>query len=216
MKWLKSYRQYKESIVIDLQYQSIEDLMESLNIWHDVILNAINAEELDIFDTLELPEDIKGLDLNILSDNAEFINSLTKKALRKSQLEDTDTLATFVNKPCKFMFIYAPPNDDKENEGGENLIYLENPVYIIFQNKNDGAVRLYKVNSDVNNFYNKLSSKTIEVVDGAENYIYSTSNGGAEWDLQNIEKENDIYKKTFRKEELQKLLKDRNVKINII
>ena len=216
MKWLKSYRQYKESIVIDLQYQSIEDLMESLNIWHDVILNAINAEELDIFDTLELPEDIKGLDLNILSDNAEFINSLTKKALRKSQLEDTDTLATFVNKPCKFMFIYAQPNDDKEKEGGENLIYLENPVYIIFQNKNDGAVRLYKVNSDVNNFYNKLSSKTIEVVDGAENYIYSTSNGGAEWDLQNIEKENDIYKKTFRKEELQKLLKDRNVKINII
>ena len=153
MKWLKSFKKHKESLDIDLQIQSI-DLMESLNIWHDVLLNAINAEELDIFDTLELPEDIKGLDLNILSDNAEFINSLTKKALRKSQLEDTDTLATFV-KPCKFMFIYAQPNDDKEKEGGENLIYLENPVYIIFQNKNDGAVRLYKVNSDVNNFYNK-------------------------------------------------------------
>jgi hypothetical protein len=215
MKWLKSFKKHKESLVIDLQFQSI-DLMESLNIWHDVLLNAINAEELDIFDTLELPEDIKGLDLNILSDNAEFINSLTKKALRKSQLEDTDTLATFVNKPCKFMFIYAQPNDDKEKEGGENLIYLENPVYIIFQNKNDGAVRLYKVNSDVNNFYNKLSSKTIEVVDGAENYIYTTINGGAEWELQNSDKVNDTYKKVFRKEDLQKVLDDKDIKINFI
>jgi hypothetical protein len=34
--------------------------------------------------------------------------------------------------------------------------------------------------------------------------------------LQNSDKENDIYQKTFRKEELQDLLKERNVKINVI
>ena len=210
MKWLKSFTQHKESLVIDLKFRSI-DLMESLNIWHDVLLNAINAEELNIFDTLKLPKDFfsGSLDLDYLSDNVEFINSLSSLALKKSQLEDTETYQTFLNKPCKFMFIYG----QEQNE-------LENPIYIIFQTWNESLkrwedVKLYKVNSDVKNFYDKLSSKTIEIVDGDENYIYSTSNGG-EWELQNSDKENDIYKKVFRKEELQKLLDDRNIKINII
>lgn len=210
MKWLKSFKKHKESLVIDLQFQSI-DLMESLNIWHDVLLNAINAEELDIFDTLKLPEDFfKGsLDLDYLSDNVEFINSLSSLALKKSQLEDTETYQTFLNKPCKFMFIYG----QEQNE-------LENPLYIIFQTWNESLkrwedVKLYKVNSDVKKFYDKLSSKTIEVVDGDENYIYSTSNG-SDWELQNSDKENDTYKRVFRKEELQKLLDDKNIKINII
>jgi hypothetical protein len=208
MKWLKSFKKHKESLVIDLQFQSI-DLMESLNIWHDVLLNAINAEELDIFDTLELPEDIKGLDLNILSDNAEFINSLTKKALRKSQLEDTETYQTFLNKPCKFMFIYG----QEQNE-------LENPLYIIFQTWNETLkkwedVKLYLVRNNISKFYDKLSSKTIEIIDGDENYIYNTSNGN-EWILQNSNKENDTYKKVFRKEELQNILKNNKVKLTII
>ncbi len=211
MKWLKSYRQYKESIVIDLQYQSIEDLMESLNIWHDVILNAINAEEMNIFDIFSLPkEDYKDkMDIDYLEDNIEFINSLSSIALKKSAVQNTEDSQTFVNKPCKFMFIYKSESNE-----------LENPVYIIFQVWNDTLdkwddAKLYKINDDVKKFYDKLSSKIVEISDGDDNYIYQTSNG-SDWDLQNIEKENDIYKKTFRKEELQKLLKDRNVKINII
>jgi hypothetical protein len=211
MKWLKSYRQYKESIVIDLQYQSIEDLMESLNIWHDVILNAINAEEMNIFDIFSLPkEDYKDkMDIDYLEDNIEFINSLSSIALKKSAVQNTEDSQTFVNKPCKFMFIYKSESNE-----------LENPVYIIFQVWNDTLdkwddAKLYKINDDVKKFYDKLSSKIVEISDGDDNYIYQTSNG-SDWNLQNIEKENDIYKKTFRKEELQKLLKDRNVKINII
>lgn len=211
MKWLKSYRQYKESIVIDLQYQSIEDLMESLNIWHDVILNAISAEEMNIFDIFSLPkEDYKDkMDIDYLEDNIEFINSLSSIALKKSAVQNTEDSQTFVNKPCKFMFIYKSESNE-----------LENPVYIIFQVWNDTLdkwddAKLYKINDDVKKFYDKLSSKIVEISDGDDNYIYQTSNG-SDWDLQNIEKENDIYKKTFRKEELQKLLKDRNVKINII
>jgi hypothetical protein len=210
MKWLKSFTQHKESLVIDLQFQSI-DLMESLNIWYDVLLNAINAEELDIFDTLKLPEEFfKGsLDLDYLSDNVEFINSLSSLALKKSQLEDTETYQTFLNKPCKFMFIYNAESNE-----------LENPVYIIFQVWNETLkkwedAKLYLVRNNISKFYDKLSSKTIEIIDGDENYIYNTSNGN-EWILQNSDKENDNYKKVFRKEELQKLLDDKNIKINII
>lgn len=210
MKWLKSYRQYKESIVIDLQYQSI-DLMESLNIWHDVLLNSISAEEENIFDAFSLPkEDYKDkMDLDYLEDNIEFINSLSSIGLKKSAAQHTDDHQTFVNKPCKFMFVYKSESNE-----------LENPVYIIFQVWNDTLdkwddAKLYKINDDVKKFYDKLSSKTVEISDGDENYIYQTSNG-SDWVLQNTEKENDIYKRSFRKEDLQQLLSDRNVKLSII
>ena len=210
MKWLKSFKKHKESLVIDLQFQSI-DLMESLNIWHDVLLSSINAEETDMFDTLKLPKDFyQGrLSLDFLSDNVEFINSLSSIALKKSQVQSTDDFQTFVNKPCKFMFIYGIESNE-----------LENPIYIAFQTWNETIkewddVKLFKINDDIKKFYDKLASKTIEVMDGDENFIYVTSNGN-DWELQNLDKENDTYKRFFRKEELQSLLNNKNVKVSII
>ena len=107
------------------------------------------------------------------------------------------------------MFIY----DINSNE-------LENPVYLLMQIWNDTIdkwqdVKLYKVNDDVKKFYDKLTSRTIEIVDGDQTYIYTTSNGN-EWILQNSDKENDIYKKSFRKEELEDLVRDKKIKINVI
>lgn len=211
MKYLRNYKQYKESIVIDLQFQSVEELLESLNIWHDALLTSIDAEEVDIFDTLKLPKEefSTKLDLDFLHDNVEFVNSLSSIALKKSQVQNSDDFQTFLNKPCKFMFVF----DINSNE-------LENPVYLIFQTWNESLskwedVKLFKVKDNVKKFYDKLTSRTIEVVDGDRNYIYQTSNGN-EWVLQNLDKENDTFKRTFRKEELQDLLKERNVKINVI
>lgn len=211
MKYLKRYNQYKESIVIDLNFQNVKDLLESLNIWHDALLTSIDAEEVDIFDTFKLPTDQFNdkLDLDFLSDNIEFINSLSSIALKKSELKNSEDFQTFLNKPCKFMFIF----DINANE-------LENPAYLLFQTWNDNLkkwedVKLYRVKENVKKFYDKLTSRTIEIVEGDENYIYDTSNG-SEWVLQNSEKENDIYQRVFRKEELQDLLSNRNVKVNVI
>jgi hypothetical protein len=210
MRVIKSYNKFKESLVIDLVTMSV-DILESMNIWHDVLLSAISAEEKDIFDTLKLPKDFYNgrLTLDFLSSNIEFINSLSSLGLKKSPLQNTEDYQTFVNKPCKCMFIY----DINSNE-------LENPVYITFQvwnetNKNWEDVKLFKINGDVKKFYDKLSSKTIEVADGDENYIYTTSDGNT-WELQNLDKENDIYKRFFRKDELQSLLNERKVKLSII
>ena len=210
MRVIKSYNKFKESLVIDLVNASV-DILESMNIWHDVLLSAISAEEKDIFDTLKLPKDFYNgrLTLDFLSSNIEFINSLSSLGLKKSPLQNTEDYQTFVNKPCKWMFIY----DINSNE-------LENPVYITFQvwnetNKNWEDVKLFKINGDVKKFYDKLSSKTIEVADGDENYIYTTSDGNT-WELQNLDKENDIYKRFFRKDELQSLLNERKVKLSII
>ncbi len=211
MRKIKTYNQFKESLVIDLNFQGIEDLLESLTVWYDALLSAIGAEELNIFDTLKLPQDdfLNKLDLDILGDNVEFINSLSSISLKKSPLENSENYQTFLNKPCRFMFLY----DINSNE-------LENPIYIMMQVFNDTLnkwedLKLYKINDDVKKFYDKLTSKTIEIVDGDQNYIYSTSNGN-EWTLQNKDKLNDIYKEVFRKEELEDLIKDKKIKVSII
>ena len=210
MKHLKPYKKFKESLVIDLQFQDI-DLKESLNIWHDTLLSSIGAEEVDLFDTLFLPKEefINNLDIEFLENIVEFVNALTSLRLKKSEAQNTDTIESFVNKPCKFMFIYGIESNE-----------LENPIYILFQVWNEtqkkwSDVKLYKVNEDVKKFYDKLSSKEIEVIDGDEKYIYITSNGN-DWLLKDEDKENDIYKKSLRKEELEKLLSERNVKISIV
>ena len=122
------------------------------------------------------------------SDNIEFINSLSSIGLKKSQVQNTDEMETFVNKPTRFMFIY----NIESNE-------LENPNFLLIQGWNDTLKRwddskLYKVNDNVQKFYDKLSSKVIEIDDNGEKYIYKTTNKN-EWSLQNLEKENDTYKK---------------------
>jgi hypothetical protein len=66
----------------------------------------------------------------------------------------------------------------------------------------------------VQKFYDTLISKTVELVDGDEKYIYTIT--GSKSGCQNIENENDIYKKMFRKDEFQDLLSSRKIKVNII
>lgn len=208
---IKTYTQFKESLVIDLSFQGVQDLLESLIVWHDALLSSVGAEEVNIFITLKLQEKdfSDNLDLDLLGDNVEFINSLSSIALKKSAVQNSDDFQTFLNKACKFMFLY----DINSNE-------LENPVYIMMQVYNDtlsswDSLKIYKIQDDVKKFYDKLTSRTIEIVDGDQNYIYTTSNGN-EWILQNKDVENDVYKQTFRKEELEDLVKDRKIKINVI
>jgi len=211
MKFLKGYNQYLESLQIDLSTDII-DLMESLIIWHDVLLSSIGAEEVDLVNTLSLNQ-IDNLDLDYLSENIEFLNSLASLGLKKSAVQNTEDFETFLNKPCRFMLIY----DINSNE-------LQGAEFMLFQTYNEtlnkwDATKLYKMNIEGSNiqqrFFDKLTSRTIEITDGDENYIYTTSNGN-DWELQNLNKENDIYKRFFRKDELQKLLDDREVKLTIV
>lgn len=211
LKHLKKYKEYKESILIDLEYQELDDLMESMNIWHDSLISAISGEELDIFTELKLPVDgfeNKLADFDHLSNNIEFINSLSSLGLKKSEVKNTEDFETFLNKPCKFMFIYRI----EANE-------LENPEYLLFQTWNESMnkwepIRLYSVKDNVRKFYDKLTSKRIEIIDGEDKYIYFTTNGN-EWELQNIDTENDTFKRIIRTEDLEKLVKEKKVKINI-
>ena len=209
MKDLKPYESYLESLMMDVSIINV-DINESLGLYYEIILNSIGAEEVDMFDTFSLPKDefADKLNLDLLTANTNFINSLSSIGLKKSNVQNTDDLETFVNKPCRFMLIY----NIESNE-------LENPIYMIFQSWNEtiekwADCKLYKVNN-IQKFYDKLSSKVIEIDDSGEKYIYQSSNKN-EWALQNIEKVSDKFKKYFRKEDFEKFINDNKFKINII
>ena len=130
MKFVKKYKQYLESLQIDLS-SDIIDLMESLIIWHDVLLSSIGAEEVDLFKTFSLPNNFENLDIDYLSENIDFLNSLASLGLKKSPVQNTEDFETFLNKPCRFMLIY----DINSNE-------LQGAEYMIFQTYNDTLNKL--------------------------------------------------------------------------
>ena len=123
MRYLKPYQNYLESIKIDVSIINV-DINESLGVYYENILKSIGAEEQDLFDTFKLPKDdfADKLNLDLLTNNSEFINSLSSIGLKKSNLFNTDDFETFVNKPSRFVLIYRV----EANE-------LENPNYILFQ-----------------------------------------------------------------------------------
>ena len=210
MKYIQTYKSYRESIKFDLAIVNL-DINESLGIYYENILKSIGAEEIDIYDTFKLPKEEfeKKLNLDLLTNSTEFINSLSSIGLKKSNVENSEDYETFLNKPCRFMFIYRV-------EGNE----LENPNYILFQSFNQTLdkwedTKLYKVTGEIKSFYDKLSSKVIEIEDDGNKYIYNTSNHN-EWNLQNPNLSNDKFKKYFRKEDFEKFINDNKLKINII
>jgi hypothetical protein len=210
MRYVKKYLDFKESIFNNItSFGDSLNILESLKIWSNAILSSILATEVDIYKDLQLDREFykNRLDIDFLFDNIEFINALTSLSLKKSNIQLSDDYETFIKEPIKWMFIY----DITSNE-------LENPVYMLLQtweNNKWSEVKLFKINGNIKNFYDKICSKTIEIIDNNDNYIYLTSDSST-WELQTPEKKNDIYKKFLNKEEFHKLLLNKNIKINII
>jgi hypothetical protein len=209
--FILNYQQFKESLIISDDLVSV-DIMESMNIIENDLVSAISGEELDLFDTLKLPfeEYHDKMDLEFLSTDVYFINSLSSLALKKSVLQNTSDFESFMNIPLRFLFLY----DIEANE-------LENPIYILLQFWSDTSkswidTKLFKINSEVKRFYDVLSSKTIELIDNNnKNYIYKTSNTN-DWELQNLNDEDEIYKRFLTSDELRDLVRDKKLKVNII
>jgi hypothetical protein len=132
MKYIKTYKNF---------------LKESLTILSDNLLDSIKAKEVNIKDVLGISSQN---DLDIFSKNEEFIKAISKLGLKKSEIQNTADYETFIDpkNPIKFILIY----DANSSE-------LENPLYILMQNIKE--IKMYEINDDFNNFYDKLSSKII-------------------------------------------------------
>lgn len=209
MKYLKSFKKYSESLEFTIDIFNV-DLNESMNLFYENILKSVGSEEVDFYDTFKIQKDekISRSDLESINKSHEFIYSLSSIGLKNSALQSTDDFETFVVSPCRFVMIYRIEASD-----------IENPEYILFQSWDKSMskwvdLKLYKVNGEIKNFYDKLSSKVIEIIDGENNYIYQSTNRN-EWILQNIESMNDKFKKYFRKDDFEKFINDNKFKFDI-
>lgn len=212
MNYIKTYNSFKESIEID-NFQNLSDLLESLTIFEDSLLSSIKAEKEDIVNIFDHIKDYKGkVDINDISEDSNFVESLSKIGLRKSNLQNTNDFETFLGKPLKFMPIFKINDND-----------LMNPVYLLLQSYNSSKnewdeIRLYKVNDDIKKFYDKLSSKTIEIIDNKtkDSYIYITSNSGNDWELKNLNDETEVFKRYLQNPDLENMASKNNITVNII
>ena len=190
------------------------DILESIVTEYDSLLKTISAEEKDLYNILGLDKNNydKFVLLEELYDNDDFNKGLVKNKLKKTQIEKTEESETFLDNVIIIKFFLL--HDINKN-------MLENPNYIIFQNKEISSTRwkkikCYKVNDDIKKFYDKLTNKTIELKRGEKSYIYFTSNSGNDWQLQNADVKDDSFKEFMNNDEIKIILKSKETSITII
>lgn len=203
--WVKKFQKFKESITIDLEKLDIEELNESMSIFVDSLLRSIDAQKIEL---AELLKSQINSDLNFLDDNSDFISKLSDIGLRKSDIINSSDYETYLNIPCRFILLYRKESSD-----------LDNPLFLLMQiyddNKNIWSkTNTYKINGNINDFYNQLSSKTIEIEDNGEKYIYETGDTNT-WTMKSVE-ETDVFKRTLTNEELKEILERTKAKVKII
>lgn len=214
MKYIKTYKQLFENIMDQIEMVDIfnqSDILESIMTDSESLLKSINAEEVDLFTTFGVnPDNFKReLKISDLFDNDEFNKRLHIMKLKKGDLEYSEDIETFLKDTTDIKFFLIHKKNENE---------LEQPEYIIFQSVKNGKLenlRCYKVRDDMNKFYDKLTSKTIELKKGDKSYIYNTSNSGLEWSLKNM-REEEPFKKIMGKDEIKSILKDGDISIKII
>ena len=208
MKRLKSYNKFKESMTF-IGLASI-DLRESLLKDHkDLFTTVCKKEDISKLYLDDSTLDLEALNNSELPSGSKFITSLSSLGLKKSQINDSKDFENFINKPCRFMFLYKI----------EKVVEIENPDFILFQTWNESLqkwdeLELYSVEADINKFLDRLTSRTIQITDADQNYVYTTSNGN-DWILEDDSTATEVFKKNLTKEELQKIINEQNVEFNI-
>ena len=185
-----------------------ESKIPSLTIDIDEII-ALLGEKIDLFKNFKIDKDqiLEKDDISELYDNNDFNERLKKNNLKKGKLEDTSYDETLLNKNTvlKFFFIHK-----------EESIELEEPEFVILQyikNNNKSNLLCYSNKDNINDFFEKLTDATIELTNGKDTYLYKTTNGGNNWEMKNVQMEDDEMKGDLDKKQLQKLITDKNLKI---
>jgi len=188
-----------------------EKKIPNLSIDIQDLLSVLDNNKTDIFRKFRINKDEVNVndDIDKLYSNNRFNNNIKKNNLKKGKAYNTQYNETLLDDKyvLKFFFLY-----DK------NSMELEEPEFIILQYYNTDTKEksdiLGFINSDnINDFYQKLTDATIELTKGEDTYIYQTSNGGNNWEMKNVQMEDDKIKGTLDKKELQELIDKNNLKI---
>lgn len=193
-----------ENFVFD---NGLDEVLESLNVLEENLINSISAKELNIYDTLGLDKNVLLSDLDSFANNPYFMKAIYSSNLKKSDVYNTKDFETFLKEPIKFMFISKINDSD-----------LSNPLYILIED-GERQVKFYSVNDNIKNFYDRLASKVIEIIlDGNKKLIYKSGNKN-EWVLSSGEPTEE-WAKIIRKDEFYDLIKkgykNKNFKVVVI
>lgn len=217
MKKIKNYNLFIFENAIEMQeIFNDADILESIVTDSDALLKSINAEEVNLSQTFNFNIDEIKSNFNIdeLYNNDLFNTKIQKLKLKKNELETTEETETFIDDTIqiKFFSIY-----------NKNKSELDQPDYIIYQSKKKkekvwNDVKCYKVNADMKNFYNKLTSKSIEINKNGKTYIYATSNSGNDWRLfkNHDNQQTKEFKDFMTNNDIKAILIDDDVSITII
>ena len=207
LKTLEKYKKIRESIDgYTLPFRI--DLKESISTTSQELLDGIQAQEEDIMAFFYLDEDT--IDLSVDLDNfvqyTQFLQTLQNLDLRMGDVESTENIENFLNVKLKYVNLYQQKASD-----------LSEPIYIIMQFYNDftkhwNNIQLYKIEGNFANFYELLTSKTVEIEKESKTYIYSTHNSGMNWTLMNPTDEKET---TISKDDMWQLMQG-DIKVKVI
>ena len=191
---IKKYLQYiKEAITTDV----------------DGLIDSINDTKVDFYALHLSNEDYITKTIEFLYNDAYFNQKLFKDNLKKGEMNSTTEVENFLKKDIdmKFFFLY----DRKET-------ILNNPNFLILQYYKDNkwnTIEIYSIKGKIENFYEKLTAKTIELTSDYITYIYETSNSGNNWLLKDKNIKTDKFKENLETEEIKSLIKS-GAKLKII
>ena len=194
MKHIKPYLQYiKESITTDV----------------DGLLDSMNDKKVDFYAINLSNDDYINVTIEKLYEDGDFNTSLFKSNLKKGELESTLEIENFLRKDIdmKFFFLYS-----------RNETVLDNPEFLILQYYKDDKwfpIEIYSIKGKVENFYEKLTAKTIKLISDNITYIYETSNSGNNWILKDKSKKTEEFKENLETDDIKKLIKS-GTKLKII
>ena len=189
----------------------VENKIPNLTFGIKQLLSIIIDGKTDIFRTFRINKDEIRIndDIDKLYTNVSFKENVKKNGLKSGILQNTHYNETLLDNKytIKFFFIY-----DKTS------IELEEPKFIILQYHNNKTNKKSDIlgftnTNNINSFYKELTDSTIELTKGDDTYIYQTTNGGNNWEMKNVQMENDDMKGTLDKKELQVLINKNNFDI---
>ena len=191
---IKKYLQYiKESITTDV----------------DGLLASINDKKVDFYAIHLANDEYIGKPIELLYDDENFNNQLYKNNLKKGEMSTTMDIENFLRKDIdmKFFFLYS-----------RDETVLNNPNFLILQYYKDNKwfpMEIYKLKGPIEDFYSKLTAKTIELTLDNNTYTYETSNSGNNWLLKDKDKETDKFKENLETDEIKELIRS-GAKLKII
>lgn len=187
-------------------YKFKEFVNEAIDTSMGDLLKSVDSEKATLSDIEVDISEYAGKDIEFLYDDAKFNTKLYNVGLKKSEMQSSLDLETFLIGDIKFFFLF-----------NRETPKLGNPKYIMLQYKQQerwSDIRIYRIHDSIRNFFEKLTVKTIELNDAGVTYLYQTTNRN-NWKLMNIEKQNYIYKETLENDELRNIL-NKGVKVKII